>query len=146
MSWWTSLLITPTPTSSQVFALIDVQGSLTGSPETFRWVRTNANTYSLALKPSHGQSKTPLGQPHRRHNSNLIANAWMVNAVWVTALPSYRESTPLHEFLQRRMGSLIAGRRTTSSQILALSSSLPTSPIATLTASLADIGFTIQTS
>ena len=120
-----------TNADTQVFTIIDVQGALTGSPVTFRWVRTNADAYSLALKPSHG------------HISNLIADAWRVNAVWVTALPTYRESTSLHEFRQRRMGSLIAGRRTTSSQILALSSSLPTLPIATLPASLAGIGFTM---
>jgi hypothetical protein len=189
-----------TNANTQVFTIIDVQGALTGSPVTSRWVRTNADAYSLALKPSHGQSKTPHGQPqpqrgrgachhrlclrwqtlvrHRRHrrrcqhcqlrlrrghrqtlvrhrqhpqywhrqphrrcNSNLITDAWTVNAVWVTALPKYRESTPLHEFRQRRMGRLIAGRRTTSSQTLALSSSSPTLPTPTLPASLAGIGF-----
>ena len=63
--------------------------------------------------------------------------------MWVIALPTYRKSTPLHEFRQCHMDSLIAGRRTTSSQILALSSSLPTLPIATLPALLAGIGFTM---
>ena len=42
---------------------IDVQGALTGSPVTFRWVHTNADAYLLALKPSNGQSTTPHGQP-----------------------------------------------------------------------------------
>ena len=149
---------------------IDVQGALTGSPVTFRWVRTNADAQAerirslssptspalanlghtlLALKPSHWQSTTPHGEPHLWCISNLIANAWTVSAVWVTAMPAYRQSTPLHEFLQRRMGSLIAGTLTTSSPTLMPSASLPTSaasptlPISTLPASRAGIGFTM---
>ena len=59
-----STTVTPTTvTPTKVFILIDVQGALTGSPETFWWVHTNADTYSLGLKPSHGQSTMPHGQP-----------------------------------------------------------------------------------
>ena len=132
-----------TNADTQVFTIIDVQGALPGSPVTFRWVRTNTDAYSLAHKPSHGQSTTPHGQPHRRRINNLITNICTINAVWTTSLPVHGQSTPLHEFRQRCMGSLIAGTRTTSSQTLALSSSSPTLPTPTLPASLADIGFTM---
>ena len=154
-----------TNADTQVFTIIDVQGALLGSPVTFRWVRTNTDAYSLAHKPSHGQSTTPHGQPHRRRINNLITNICTINAVWTTSLPVHRQSTPLHEFRQRRMGSLIAGTRTTSSQTLAPSTLLPTLssppaparhgptspvspksptlPIATLPALLAGIGFTM---
>ena len=154
-----------TNADTQVFSIIDVQGALPGSPVTFRWVRTNTDAYSLAHKPSHGQSTTPHGQPHRRRINNLITNICTINAVWATSLPVHRQSTPLHEFRQRRMGSLIAGTRTTSSQTLAPSTLLPTLsslpapakhgptspaspksptlPIATLPALLAGIGFTM---
>ena len=120
--------------TSPVSNPIDVQGALPGSPVTFRWVRTNTDAYSLALKPSHWQSTMPHGEPHRRRINNLMADAWTVNAVWVTALPTYRESTPLHEFRHCHMSSLIAGRPTTSSQTLALSSSSPSLPISNLLA------------
>ena len=141
----TGLSLATLPTSPKLPAStpFDVQGALVGSPVTFRWVRTNADASITALKPSHCQSTTLHGQPHHRHNSNLIANAWMVNAVWITALPTYRESTPLHEFHHCHMSSLITGRPTTSSQTVALSSSSPSLPISNLPAWLAGIGFTM---
>ena len=93
--WWVC-----TNAETQVFTLIDVQGALMGSPVTFRWVRTNADTSPLALKPSHWQPTTPHGQPHLRQINNLIANAWTVNTVWVTALPAHRQPYLQHENLQ----------------------------------------------
>ena len=140
----TPTMETPTMvTLTKIFTFIDVQGTLMGSTVAFRWVGTNADAYSLALKPSHWQSTMPHGEPHRRRINNLMADAWTVNAVWVTALPTYRESTPLHEFRHCHMSSLIAGRQTTSSQTLALSSSSPSLPISNLPAWLAGIGFTM---
>ena len=61
-----------TVTPTKVFILIDVQGTFTGSPETFRWVRTNADTYSLGLKPSHGHSTMPHGQPQLQRGRGAI--------------------------------------------------------------------------
>ena len=142
----TPTMETPTMvTLTKIFTFIDVQGTLMGSTVAFRWVGTNADAYSLALKPSHWQSTTLHGEPHLWRISNLIADALTVNAVWVTAMPVYRQSTPLHEFRQQRMGSLFSGTLTTSSPTLALSTSSPTlaaSPISTLLALLAGIGFT----
>ena len=84
---------------------------------------------------------TAITQTKAAAEEKLITEA--KSAAEVCQILTYRESTPLHEFRQCRMGSLIAGRWTTSPQILVLSSSLPTSPIATLPASLAGIGFTM---
>ena len=106
-------------------------------------ISVSADTSPLALKPSHWQPTTPHEQPPLRQINNLIADAWTVNTVWVTALPAHRQPYLQHENLQHGVGIPIAGTRATSSPMLVPLSSSPTSPTPTLPASLAGKGFTM---
>ena len=111
------------PPPTMVFTLINVQGTLTGSPVTFLWDRTNADAFSLVLKPSHRQSTTPHGQPHRQRRNNGNTNA---DAYSLALKHSHGHSSTPHGRPHRRcMSNLntdvadIAGMRKTSSPMSA---------------------------
>ena len=84
---------------------------------------TNADAYSLALKPSHGHSSTPHGQPHRRCMSNLntdvadIAGTRKTSSPMSAPLMPYDRPFCQHLHHHRRRDKLIAGMRKTSSDI-----------------------------
>ena len=109
------------PPPTMVFTLINVQGTLTGSPVTFLWDRTNADAFSLVLKPSHWQSTTLHGQPHRRCMSNLntdvadIAGTRKTSSPMSAPLMPYGRPFCQHLHHHRRRDKPIAGMRKTSS-------------------------------
>jgi hypothetical protein len=109
------------PPPTMVFTLINVQGTLTGSPVTFWWDRTNVDAFSLVLKPSHWQSTTLHGQPHRRCMSNLNADVADIAGTRKTSSPMSAPLMPYgrpfcqHLHHHRRRDKLIAGLRKTSS-------------------------------